>query len=369
LENSLTYIIGLARQQCPCADTAPTNFNVSASGLYLTDLEPFGMLEGLEDCEHGGTWAMLEAARYEAVQQFKTDMIALLSQRYKAMRAPFKGVLGEMGGTVALESNKQYVGLRLYCGNIKGGILHLKELGTLFEADSSITLYIYNNLGELLHTIHDADTKPNKLSKSPLNITLPMSHDFTNHLEYFIIYEYDINNKPIVNKAHCGCGGFNPMYSTQRPYVSHSHTGSRQWAAWVMMGSYESDTLTDFMNNTNRAPNRFNGLVLNVEMYCKALELLTDDGDINFDANPLAMAYATAVRFKAAEELANKLLLSNNLNRAVMINREQIASERENWRKQYLEVTRYLSQTMDISQNDCFCEKGGFEMQTNSIFA
>jgi hypothetical protein len=369
MENSLTYLIGLARQQCPCADTAPDNYNVSASGLYLTDLEPFGMLEGLEDCEHGGIWAMLEAARYEAVQQFQTDMITLLSQRYKAVRKRFKGVLGEISGTEKLQTQSQYVGFRLYCGNVRGGTLQLNELGTIFEKDGAITLYIYNNLGELLHTIEDADTKAGRLSRSPLNISLPMSHDFTNHLEYFFIYEYDPQNRPIVNKAHCGCNGFDPFYDTQKPYISAHHTGSRSWASWLMMGSYEANTLEGCINNTKRAPNRFNGLVLTVEIYCKSLELLTSDGNINFDANPLAMAYATAIRYKAAEIMANKLLLTNNLNRAVMINREQIAAERETWRKQYLEITSYVCQIMDISQNDCFCEKKGIEMRTNPILA
>jgi hypothetical protein len=369
MSNELKYLIGLARQQCPCDDTAPEGYNVSASGFYITDLEPFGMLEGLEDCEHGGVWAMLEAARTEAVQTFQTDMITLLSQRYTAVRKPFKGVLGETGGTTKLDTTKQYVGARLYCGNVKGGTLQINELGTLFENDGAITLYIYNNLGELLHTIEDANTTAGRLSRSPLNIKLPMWHDFTNHLEYFFIYEYDATNRPIVNKAHCGCGGFDPDYNVSNSYVSHKHTGSRSWASWFMIGSYEANSVEECMNNTKRAPNRFNGLVLSVEVYCKAISLLTNDGDINFEANPLAMAYATAIRYKAAETMANKLLLSNNLNRAVMINREQIAAERETWRKQYLEITQYLSQITDISQNDCFCEKRGFEMRTNPILA
>lgn len=366
----MQHIIGLSRQQCPCADTAPKGFNVSASGLYITDIEPFGMLDGLENCNEGSTWTMLTHAREEAVSRFRSDMSALMAQMYEPKRKNYKGVLGEQGDMKLTETTKNYVGFRLYVGSNKSGVLKIKGIGTHFERDGSIDVKVYNNLGELVYEIKDIDTKAGRLSTSPLNFTLPMHHDFTNALEYFFVYEHDPQNRAYNNKAHCGCGGFDPLYNIYSPYVSKTHTlNGRTWAQWLMIGSFEADTLNEFYNNKTVAKNRFNGLSLTVEMYCKSIDLIDDNDDLNFEKDPLLFAAATAIQYKAAEIMASKLLLSSNLNRAVMINREQIAAERTKWKNEYLNITRYLIESIDITQNDCFECKKSWKMSIGSIFS
>lgn len=349
-------IIGLARADCPCVDVAPASgYNTSTSGLFISDIEPINALSGYGECGEASIWTILSKARDEAIRVFKADTNALLSQYFSPRRQRFSGQIGQGSGRDTFTTTKTYAGVRIACNPMRGGTLKITAIGTLFSGAGTLEVSVYNSLNEQVGDTVEVDTIAGfKLNTLATAIELPLYVDFDDKHEYFLVYSHSPSNPAKVNSLSCGCGGrLSPYYDTSRPVWGKTYGGPDSWANWIMVGGWNGDTLTDFDKCEGQTGTELNGLALQVELGCDISQVLCS-GTLDFTNDPMAMSMAYAVLWKAADIMASKLLMSTDLTRANVINRESWKDARREWGEKYLGAIRYISeQAATGAQNDC----------------
>lgn len=362
-------IVGISAGACACYPTPPPGYNDSVSGLFLTQLKPFDKL-GLSSCSSSDVWDYLKETLEEATKIFIGETNALLLKAYKLQRQPFKGLVGEGRAKYLLNSNKSYAGARFCVRPVRSGVLKINKINTLFEAAGNITLFVYNSLNELLATevlTTSAGTITENVLATPLE--LPLSVSGLDMVEYFFIYAYDQFNRPKKNEIACGCGHFKPGYDLKNPHFYRAPEGANSWAKYAMLGAFETDSLISFDYPENTVNSSYlNGLQFDLEFYCKAAETICKDS-FNFDSNPLAISVALAIRYKAAELLAQAILNDNTLDFFAVMKSETLAEERAIFESKYDELTGYIIANTNIELNDCFCNKSIFEITSAGIFS
>lgn len=362
-------IIGITQMDCPCnEENRPADYNESKSGLFLTSLTPLNQLTGFDDCSQGNIWEIAQEAIKNATRMFIADTNALLMGNNTLKRQPFRGGIGEIAAKNITNISENYAGLRIRSANIRGGVLVINGVGALFCATGTVTIWVYNSLNELVAT-EIINTVAGSHTNTPVNIELPLSHNYTQNIEYFIIYKVDPNNAAKENKLNCGCGRFKPVFCCNSPYfIGGNESGGNGWSNWVMVGGHKTDSLIQFGEAATKTNNNFNGLTLDVAIKCKVSEVFCNEA-LDFECNPLALSMAYAIYYKAAELLANKLLLSVNLNRFTMVNTEMLAEARAEWTGKYNEYVSYLSENANLSTNDCFECKSVIGLTTGGMFS
>jgi len=359
-------IIGLSKTQCDCFDD-PAPYNLSYSNLYLDQLEPLKKLNGLVDCENPDLWQMMFDARAEAIIEFIGHAQALLLNYHTVKRQPFYSGIGRRKWNKAMTVDTgTYYGARFYCADIVSGVLKINNIGALFNATGTVTLKVYNNLNELI-TTKVITTTANTYVETALNLELPLHSKWVDNLEYFFIYEYDGTIKPLNNDISCGCGNYKFYFDTNKPYFRSQTDQTHGWANWLMAGSYSGDA-TDFDDLNHTTSNYLYGLTFDVDLFCETAEVLCRDS-MDFRANPLAIAIAIAIRYKAGEILITKLLRSTELNREILVNRQQSEDDRNFFLRRYDESLRYVVNNVDTKANDCFDCKDFIKITKSGIFS
>lgn len=362
-------IVGLTRTDCECYENLPDYAADSLSGLYIDELIGLSFIQSLTNCDNGNDLFLnIEKARDNAITTFQADTNALLLQNFKVRRNPFYGGIGRAvsNNNVSLNTG-EYLGVRMYCDNVKSGVLYIKSIGALFQDTGAIALTIYNNLGETIGT-YALSTSANLHTQTTVDLELPLHSDYIDHLEYFFVYQYDGLIRPKVNDIKCSCGRFKPVFDCNNPYFRTKHETTYGWADWLMVGGVKSASLPDFTDMSCGCNNYMYGLTFQVELRCKISEVLCLD-QLDFEGNPLAAAIAIAIQNKSGEVLGNWFLQSGNLNRWTLINAEQLALDVARFQKTYNDMIQYIVASADITQNDCLACKDVYEMAKRGIFA
>jgi len=371
MANCLDNIIGLSPTAgTACVPAAPLGYNTSLSGLHLTGLTPLDELMGYGDCAGSDLWDLLTDARNEATSTLLADANALMLRHFAQRREMFRGSIGEGAASDTLVSAKAYAGLRIAANPVRGGVLKIKNISTLFSNTGTVTVWIYNALNQLIATKICNTTANVVTSNAQTDITLPLSIPFSSATEYFLVFSRNNLNLPKVNRLGCGCGGFNPSFDLSQPFwAKNRYIGTQAWANWLMFSAWEGDDLVSFHQCPSASSNtNMNGLLLEIETYCDTSELICNASK-DFQRDPLALSLAYAVRYKAAELIADKMLTTTNLTRANVVNRDIWKAMRAEWNAKYQEYVTYISQNVPITQNDCLVCNDTFKISKQTMFA
>jgi hypothetical protein len=365
--------IGLARETCPCeAEGAPDGYTRSDSGLFLADLAPFSQLEGLESCEgEANPWTVMAQAREEAIRVFIADTNALMVRNNRLKREPYRGAIGEIESRDTDSFSEVYAGLRIACAPVRSGVLKISKIGALFNQTGSFTLKIFNNLNEQVGDDLTVDMESGKLKLTAVNLSLPLYNTFAVPLEYFFVYEQADTGSPRCTRVVCGgCTGYALEFNRAAPHYAPGFTGRKAWASWVMAGGWRGSTTDSFdiMNCPDSADRRTHGLMVEVSLQCDPGETLCSES-LDFNGNPLAASMAYAIRYKAGEILADKLLRDGGLNRQTLINREELREAKKEWSAKYNEHTSYISSEADVRGGDCLDCRSLFDMKVAGILS
>ena len=361
-------IIGLSRNDCPCINEAPPeDYNTSDSGLYMDELEPLTSLQGFETCEAGSVWDILSQARDMGVSTFKADSNSLLLNYYEPRRQYFKGQIGEAKATQSLSTSDTYAGIRIRCNPIRDGVLRINKIGTLFSSAGTIEVKVYNSLNTLIatRTVNKAATgfTVNELATP---IELPLSVDYDDNHEYYIVYTHSGGAPAKLNKINCGCGGFSPWFDIARPmWSSRQYSGGSAWANWIMVSGWTGDTL-DFTDTPGATSNYLNGLFLDVDLGCDIGQVICKS-NLDYTYDPLALTIAHSIRYISCYHVGQKLLSTVELNRQNIINREEIKARMKEWQEQYFQGLNYIAQNAKIDQNDCLVCRNKYGLAVKSV--
>lgn len=366
------YIIGLYQGSCDCYDGRPEDYNTSDSGLYISDLLEPKFIDGLLNCDQGASiWELMEIVRNLAIRNFVGDTNALLMQSNKLSRSPFYGAIGraKYSRTLALTSG-YYAGVRIFCADIVSGYLRIKKIGTLFSQTGTISVTVYDSYGNSLGTYSLAtEANKHKVTTLPSVLELDLHNEYTENMEYFILYQVG-SNQPKNNDLTCRCGGrWIPVFNKKNPYWYQTKSNRQYgWTEFLMAGGYYGSALPDWYETPVNANNNMNGLTLDVELGCKVAEVLCKD-ELDYDGNTLAQAMAIAIQNEATTLFLDKILASPNLNRITMAYREDLLRRIEAYDTKYKEMIAYIAENADIKQNDCFECKDIVEMIKTGILS
>lgn len=360
-------IIGLSRQGCiDCFDVAPDT--TSLSGLYLDEVAELDSVDGLRPCTSNDVWDIMELAREQGVLRFMGDINGMLTSRYKKNRNNWSGFLGRTKHLESYEAGAgNYAGIRIAPAPVRGGILRIKSINTLFREAGTISVKVYDSLNRLVVTKSVATLAGYKENALTPVIELPLyDKALSNNLEYFVVYESTLEAS--LNETYCTCGGFDVRYSCNNPYYGMvAKSNENRWSQWIMVGGWTGTTLTDFHDAPDSAPARGYGLILDVDIFCNSSEVVCKDS-IKFDGSDvLSFSVAYAILYAAADYLAMRLLSSTKIERSLMMNRESLAIARREFQQKYIEHITYVADNLDIEKNDCLGCQSPIEMRVDKI--
>jgi hypothetical protein len=363
-------IIGITQSECECF--GDIGGSTSTSGLYLDGLVELTDVFNIIDCKNGNDVSeVMEKSITEAHKEFMADFNASLLNNVKMRRKRFKGFVGRPTYKTTHNLNADKIaGVRMYCAEVKGGFLKINKVGTLFSKTGTVKLHITNNRNDDIGYVV-LNTSAKKHLVNHVTIDLPLYDGFDFPIEYYFYYEIDDNNMPLANELKCGtCGGFRPRFNTQTPYIGSPHAGLKNaWADWMMVGGLYMTNTNDFSDLTTVASNAMYGLTFDVEFGCVTDSVICDDDVLDFESNPIALAVAHAMRFKAGSIIIDKILKSGMINRQTLINREEKEATLAYYRSRYWEIMNYIIENLSFEFNDCFACKDKWEMKLGLIKA
>lgn len=362
-------IIGITQADCGCiAEGRPADYDESRSGLYLDELAEVATLVNLGDCEKS-VWDMMGEAIASATKLFIADTNALLGKRFRLKRKAVSGqVLGQIKHKDTYAPSKNYAQVTLSCAPVRGGYMTLKKLGGVFTQAGEVLVELSNSLGASIGT-YTLTTIPNKHVEVSVGIELPLHSKYLQPLEYFLTYQFDMNNLPKATQLDCGCDGWEPVFNKEAPYYQSVGAHKRaRWANYVMLGGREINSLAELEDEKMNLSNDMFGLSLEVDFACKVSEVLCEEA-LDFTGNPLALSMALAVKYATGVKLASKVLRSSKLNRENMINTEDWELSALEWQEKYNEHVNYIVSQADYTTNDCLACKDVIGLTRRGLFS
>lgn len=344
MSNCLDNIIGLSQTTCDCLDPKPTGYNVSASGIYLDQLEGFNidLAAAADDCARDGIWARMERARRNAIFDYKNNLLGCIGTNYKPRIDPLGVQLGESTYQGSLNVTQAFAGLKIFPMQIKGGVMILKRIGVIVSATVPVTVRVYNNIpsngnnSTLIFQSPLINATANTITWASLStpLELPM-WNYQKQVRYYVVFVMDGTFQPKDNRKDCGCGG------TAKPY-----------AQWLDL----EGTVGDDINNpdTFTATTSANGLSLDMLIKCRTADIIcSDENPLDFADDGYAMNVAYAIRFRTGARLYEELLSTGKINRFTLLNREYIEAKKNEWNSEYMNWINYLCANTEMSRNEC----------------
>lgn len=321
------------------------------SGLYITDLEAVETIHALIEDQPteldlaADLELKLLSARRIAILNLNADLTTLM-QKYSKPRAGYSGLLGSKKFSGVLDEDGKS-GIRIVCRKIQDAELVLKGVNTIFSEAGNMSVFIASNYSDDITEIQNIETVKNKLKINdlPAEITLPLYHENAEGcVEYYIYHENTLT--PNNNKLHCSsCRKF--KFDASRP-------------TWRAYGSEQYINIAGFNGEpdelSEKGSNNTKGLQLKVDIICRTDRAICRD-NVDFRMNPLAMAYASAIQYKAGSVIIWDLTRSPKLNRIIMSDMETFREAAKHYERKYNDMIRFISKNMEVT-SDCFCEHG-----------
>lgn len=372
-------IIGLSRAECDCVDGAPAGANVSASGLYLDELDGLSlqMFEARRDCGQGSLWEIMDRARANAIEETKAELMACLSMNTDRRRQPGVSQIGDDKKVTSTTHGltRTYHGLTVQTAKVKGGRMRVTAIGTAFKAAFNpgtieVSVYELNNPDPIAtYTVATTGDRVVWTEIEPLE--LDMSELGIGNPRFWFVYTPSAGMKAMDSRIDCGCGGFKPYWNQANPqYASGQQKQGKLWAEWAMAAGTKGDSL-DNREDWN-VENATQGLLLRVDMACDETSTFCSDTP-DYVRDGVQKVIAHAVRFKAAANLCTALMSSTNINRYTMTAGEELAENRRRYEKEFQGrvigfLCPHLSEEANINRyGDCLTCKDQWGMRRATI--
>lgn len=331
------YIFGFTRSEDQCVNDYDASYSLSDSGLYMDELQ--GTSLRILDAVGGkdSIWEMMERARQNGINAFKTDIFAELLKYNEYRREKFTGEIGHRRFTQVI-SKTTYHGMRIY-SDIRGGVFTLRGVTLNLNSTEAVNLLIYDDF-ELLHTV----ALTSSAAKPQYNAITPIDLDLNGNY-YFI---YAPVGTPYNNKMTCGCGGYRWCFNTEKPCYNASKDN---WTLWCMAGGIRGTDPTE--RDTWGVSQDAMGLRLHGEFKCDAMNMLCSDAS-DFENNEIDSAIAWAILYKSAEFLTYDIKNSGEVSRYVLIGADDVLSTNmAYYSERYAALINFIAANIEPSRNEC----------------
>lgn len=337
INSCFANVIGFSRSEDLCVDDWDASYAISESGLFVDELQ--GMSLRILDAVGGkdSIWQMMDRARTNGINAFKTDIFGELLKYNEYRREKFTGDIGHRRFTQVI-SKDTYHGLRMF-SDIRGGVFTLRGVTLNLNTTEVVNLLIYDDF-ELLHTIAISSTagKPKKTDITAIDLDLNGNY-------YFV---YAPTGTPYNNKMTCGCGGYRWCFNTEKPCYNSSKDN---WTQWAMVGGIHGTDLTtlDDWGVSQYAQ----GMRLHGEFKCDAMNMLCSDAS-DFENNEIDSAVAWAILYKTCEFLTYDIKNSGEVSRYTLIGNDSILdTNMQYYSDRYVTLINFIAENIEPSRNEC----------------
>lgn len=356
----LTDVVGLSPDACECFDDGrPTGYDVSRSGLYISELVPMNITQGAVDCEKGGIWDIMQTAKANGINEFLREYIKGMQTIRDRSRQGYKGLVGSKKFNFS-KSDKQFVGIVYKPNCQKGGFVSINGFQLALDGVTSptnIDLQIWTNReGELeLLTTETVTVSQNKKFEafpltSPVKIDLTnVDHD-TENTEYYFVFEMPVGLKWLNNTIapHC-CGGLQKKLA-KNPFLYYG------WWQGV-----QTDDLSNIDSNRT-VSDVSHGLLLDIVADCDPFSWMCN---LAFSVNEsitlasgeqfqLGAGIAKIIQIQCAIKLLHALVKTTNINPVIMMSREVMFGTIRTLQREYESNMAWLITEVPATVNDCF---------------
>lgn len=366
-------IVGLANCACPCLEqTAPDGYNDSASGLFVTDLVPISMLDGVQDCnDPSSPWNVVSDARRKGINQFAKDLKQGLMSRNQFSRESFKGMIGEKSAREALAISTTYAGIRISSPRIKGAYFQIDEIGGVFDGSALVTVQIYDRFNNTVGDPVQISTVAGGHASTACNISLPLWVDGAAWPEYFAVYTVNQSNLPRKSRFWCPTCKKRalPYFSLTSPYYLEKWNGDMSWANWVMLGAWTGDTITDFDLAAEEtlcggSDGYTNGLTIRGSITCDPVTAVCL-GELDY-TDPVAMSAAHALNYISAISAAETIIRNPEPYRNSAVSADILKVDILQWYKDYKINMDFVTYNANTLNSDCIFCKPKYSMSIES---
>lgn len=348
LYDCLKPAVGLSEVDCACTTTdRPEDYNTSASGYYMDDLEhgvPLIYPQSAQDCGTGNLWELMERARKAGVNEFAERMNKGLTIAKRPMFSEFNGWIGDEKHSSLIPSNNlgPIVGVRLRPTRIKGGKIRIRKISLAVSALGTYTVSVYdaNDLATPLQSyeVPVSNANNHNVFELPSELVLDAT-DKGDQKEYFFLYARGAS-QPRNTLFTCGCG------SNQRgwmPYFSYQNGVSLDTVTEAASPKY---TTTATM-----------GLRIFANLECDGTEFLCSD-HLEFDKPDYGKVIAKVIQLLSINKLIHGIMSSQRINIYTMMNGDMLMEKMARNSEIIDNNITWLAQNLPESLTDCYrCRK------------
>lgn len=341
-------IIGISRTECQCVEDKPVDASVSASGIFLDELPglPIRFIDAVRDCGQDSLWDFAERAIENAVGETKAEVMGCVNRNTEPAKRAGQSEIGSGKKATTGETHplsKPFHGITVQTDNMRGGYFRVTAIATAFKGDAlpaTIDVKLYKDESESSgpeQTITLPVTS-NKVEWTvlPTPIELSMS-SLGDRARYWFLFEPIDGMRAMNTLTGCNCGGFNPYWNLHTPqWMSKVDKGRDGWANWAQAQGTSGD---DLLNRENwQVFNPTHGIMLRVQFECDESSTICAETP-NYTGDMFQLAFAHAVRYRAAFNLATSILNSTKIDRYTMTAGDQLEKMRQEWHYEWLSYT------------------------------
>lgn len=345
--------IGITNVDCACiSNDRPTDYNVSKSGLYLSQLMPLPFVDAAKDCSYGDLWDMSCDSINNAELLVNADIEQKLRGKLTQVMPAYTGVIGDTSRleVVNYNVNGNYIFQKLYFRNLRGGKVVIKKIGLHLNQSITTTIEFRDCNNDLIYS-QAATTQANKLTW--INLTTPLEINLSdlNSRCLFIVFDRQ-GSLPKMDKYHCGCGGMSYVYNESKPAWNAST--KLVWNNWLMSGTGAINDINELNNVSSCNAIYNNGIFIELTANC---QFNMCDENADYKGNITYFAIAQLIQHRAAINLIDKITLSNKADLLLNIDSESIAAMKKDYETKYNEILDYIISevTNNVgSYTDCY---------------
>lgn len=342
----LDTLVGLSKTPRDCfTDAVPDDFDTSDSGFYLTDTD-YG-LTVIDQCETAG-WTLLQAAKEQAILEFKADLRAKLRERYAGAITPFSGLIGQLKSTGTVSVSPAKIGHRFRMKRQKGASLFLKKVYVGINTSGTYTLKVRSN---------DPLFVPVDVSLTVTANALTTAHVLATEIE-LPCWSRSCQDTYLEYYASIDRGAALPLNNTL------TCCGNKQaWANHVdVSGFMAADETAE--TNASFSSNAY-GIAFDAYLQCAELDWICELEELN--GYPILQVIARAIQFRGAAIAIAALIETLQVTPCTGYQMETLNSQRAYLNKRYADNIAWIAANLPDGLTDCFACKPEAIFQRNKI--
>ncbi len=336
-------LIGITDKDCAClAANRPTGWNVSSSGLYLTDerIAPplLSSVYNSLDCGDGDFWPAMTKILKKARQQVEDDLQIALATFKASGLAAFNGTIAKREATNARTVTATKAGVQLRPFKRKDASFVLTAIHTGFDSAATFPVTIESDNPEFTTQTLSVESVAGEWKRNQLltPVTMPFHSkqmfvdNYGNHLKYNVTYTPNTARRPFANTFYC-C-------SYKPSYMNFTEVGGIETKAYKVQSRFCGGSAM--------------GLVLEGYVTCDNLQWvceLTQLGGLQF--KPLI---AKAIQYQGVIAMIGHILKTENSNIYTAMTGEALTNRAIALSEEYQNDIDWIAQKLPPQYTGCY---------------